>query len=414
MLNLLLSVLALLVTAVAEEVIAIPRKHVEPSHVALAKRKAAVGQAPGGGTSLQSKLDAKEPKEGVKLVDMFSLVMSEQRGEDRTTLFARDDWQTNSAYGDIPKEIIQRLNDKAYRSAFRSALKKVIKPDSVVLILNCKEGLLAMMAASIGAHHVYGVEANKAYVDVARELIEANGLQDRITIIHKEPIQVNTTEIPFKADVIVQERIESTLMASMMHFEMQLAMVNFMKEGGSVIPKAGNLFGFAVESVQMRKGRRVTGDVAGFDFSRLNRLSPAVASSVAYLDDFDTRSLTDIRAAYLSSFEKLDSKEDAEKNRLPSYFQFPMTVVTAGILDSFIFYWELWLDATTKLSTDPARGKQHKFLDQIICSVTPRYVKAGDVLTLLIGFHVGQIQADVIKINDKPVGIPSPEASQAV
>ena len=58
-----------------------------------------------------------------------------------------------------------------------------------------------MFAAKAGARTVYGVECS-GIIEQARQIVEANGFSDRITLIHGK---VEEIEVPEKVDIIVSE-----------------------------------------------------------------------------------------------------------------------------------------------------------------------------------------------------------------
>lgn len=73
--------------------------------------------------------------------------------------------------------------------------------DKVVLDVGTGSGILAFFAARAGARHVYAVELS-GMADCARELVAANGLRDRITVIKGKMEEV---ELPERVDVVISE-----------------------------------------------------------------------------------------------------------------------------------------------------------------------------------------------------------------
>jgi len=66
--------------------------------------------------------------------------------------------------------------------------------------------LLAVIAARAGARRVYAIEKTPAVAALAREAVAAEGLQDKITIVEGNALQV---QLPERADFIVSELIGS-------------------------------------------------------------------------------------------------------------------------------------------------------------------------------------------------------------
>jgi type II protein arginine methyltransferase len=111
------------------------------------------------------------------------------------------------ADSDLPiKEHILMVNDLPRGQKYFDAMQAKIRPGDIVLEVGTGAGLLSCLAARLGAKHVYTVEQSPVLHQVARNVIEANGLSDKITLIKahsrnlremdviKEPIDVFVTE----------------------------------------------------------------------------------------------------------------------------------------------------------------------------------------------------------------------------
>lgn len=72
----------------------------------------------------------------------------------------------------------------------------------IVLDVNCGLGILSLMAAHAGAHHVYAIESS-SLAELARQVIIDNGLAERITVIHGaiQDIELSATHV----DVILSD-----------------------------------------------------------------------------------------------------------------------------------------------------------------------------------------------------------------
>lgn len=93
------------------------------------------------------------------------------------------------------------LANRARRDAFHDALAAVVTPGCTVLDAGAGTGAMALLAARLGARHVYAVEPNPA-IHVARELARHNDLADRITFL--QDLTTNIT-LPERADVMVSD-----------------------------------------------------------------------------------------------------------------------------------------------------------------------------------------------------------------
>lgn len=76
------------------------------------------------------------------------------------------------------------LHDTARNAAYRQAIER-FAPGRRVLDIGTGSGLLAMMAARAGAESVVACEKDPRLAETARQIIAANGLADRITVIDK-------------------------------------------------------------------------------------------------------------------------------------------------------------------------------------------------------------------------------------
>ncbi len=95
------------------------------------------------------------------------------------------------------------LVDTVRTSAFHEAILRTVEAGDVVLDIGTGTGILAMAAARAGAKRVYAIEQGPV-IDLARRVVTANGLADRVTFIEALSTEV---ELPEPADVLVTETI---------------------------------------------------------------------------------------------------------------------------------------------------------------------------------------------------------------
>lgn len=114
-----------------------------------------------------------------------------------------------------PWEHVRLLSDRVRNDVLLTMLKKRA-PGARVLEVGCGTGLLSCVAAKLGAAHVYAVEPTPL-VERARELVAANGLQDRVTVLQgmiedlePQPVDVVFSELlnadPFTEGVVSASR----------------------------------------------------------------------------------------------------------------------------------------------------------------------------------------------------------------
>lgn len=79
------------------------------------------------------------------------------------------------------------------------ALRRAVKPDSVVLDLGCGPGLFALLACRFGARRAFGIEPDNV-INIAREAADANGYSYRAEFFQGLSTQVT---LPEPATVII-------------------------------------------------------------------------------------------------------------------------------------------------------------------------------------------------------------------
>lgn len=93
------------------------------------------------------------------------------------------------------------LRDRLRCETYRRAIAETVRPGDVVLDMGAGTGILSIFAARAGARKVYAVERT-AIADVAREIVRANGVEDRIDVLQAD---METLELSEPVDVIVSE-----------------------------------------------------------------------------------------------------------------------------------------------------------------------------------------------------------------
>ena len=88
----------------------------------------------------------------------------------------------------------EMLRDKVCMETFRDAIlnNTHLFKNKIVMDVGCDTGILSMFAAKAGARRVYGIDYS-GIVEKARDIVEKNGLEDKITIIRG---RVEDVELP--------------------------------------------------------------------------------------------------------------------------------------------------------------------------------------------------------------------------
>jgi protein arginine N-methyltransferase 1 len=135
------------------------------------------------------------------------------------------------------------IEDRVRIDAYARALRKTVRPGSVVLELGTGPGIFAVLACQLGARRVYAIEPDPI-IQVAREIAAANGCADRIEFIEDMSTRVT---LPAQADVIV-----SDLRGVVPLFELHLPSIadarrRLLAPGGTLIPKRDAIWVSLVE-----------------------------------------------------------------------------------------------------------------------------------------------------------------------
>ncbi|PNH02506.1 putative protein arginine N-methyltransferase 6 [Tetrabaena socialis] len=110
------------------------------------------------------------------------------------------------------------LQDRVLIAAWRKALEAAppgALAGKVVLDVGCGLGLLSMLAAKAGAARVVAVDGSAGAVEAARRIIRANGLQDKITVVHGalEELEELPGVAPGSVDVVLSNWMGPGLLA---------------------------------------------------------------------------------------------------------------------------------------------------------------------------------------------------------
>jgi SAM-dependent methyltransferase len=131
------------------------------------------------------------------------------------------------------------LSDKARCNAFRDAIRHQVRPGDVVVDLGAGTGLLSFFALEAGARRVYAIEMSRIS-ELARELIEANGFQDRVTLISEISTKVRLPEL---CDVLVSETFSTFCFETENNIEyLADARRRFLKPHARIIPESAETF----------------------------------------------------------------------------------------------------------------------------------------------------------------------------
>lgn len=164
------------------------------------------------------------------------------------------------------------LDDRRNR-AYAQAIERAVKPGMLVLEIGCGAGLLAMIAARAGAR-VVTCESNPMVAAAAEEIIQRNGLSDRIRVIAKLSTQLSIPDdLPEPADLVIHEIFGAQLFDEGVTASLTDARKRLLKPGAPSVPGLARVRCALLSRKRDRDLRRLD-NVEGFDLSVFDHLQP--------------------------------------------------------------------------------------------------------------------------------------------
>lgn len=141
------------------------------------------------------------------------------------------------------------IGDRVRTPAYVEALRRSVRPGSVVLDLGTGTGAFALLACRLGARKVIAIEPGDV-IEVAREMASANGFTDRIEFIHEISLNARPSE---RADVIISD-LRGALPLHTQHIPSIVdARRRLLVPGGVLIPQRDRIWATPVEEASCYK-----------------------------------------------------------------------------------------------------------------------------------------------------------------
>jgi protein arginine N-methyltransferase 1 len=162
------------------------------------------------------------------------------------------------------------MGDHARREAYGEALRRSVRPGSMVVNIGAGTGVFALQACRLGARRVIAIEPD-GIIEVARELAAANGFADRIELIQALSTEVTLDE---SADVVVSD-LRGVLPLHGHHLPSIRDARRFIGPEGVLIPQRDVIFGAVVEAPDLYRDLVAPwGDgPSGLDFGAARRFA---------------------------------------------------------------------------------------------------------------------------------------------
>jgi protein arginine N-methyltransferase 1 len=184
---------------------------------------------------------------------------------------------------------LHMMSDPVRVNTYRSVIEKLVHPGSVVVDIGAGIGTLTLLACKYGARKVYAIEPDNL-IQVARELVEANGFSDRVEFIQAMSSDV---ELPEKSDLVISDLRGSTPLFDAHIPSIIDARRRFLKPSGRLVPMSDRILAAAVCAPKMVRTQAPleSWSFMGLDFSLACDYVTNVASTTRQKPEFELTEL---------------------------------------------------------------------------------------------------------------------------
>lgn len=284
-------------------------------------------------------------------------IASYRKGMDSDPLEIRAQDGLNKALGHlVPLWHVPMMNDRLRNDAYFAALQNAVTPDTHVLEIGTGSGLLALMAAKLGARQVTTCEAVSELAEMAHAIVADNGFSPVVTVVPKMSTELVIGRVMTeRADLLVSEILSSEFLGEGVLYSIEDAKRRLLKPGARIIPARGSIQVALFGGADIEKNVRVD-EVYGFDLSRFNEIVPR--KQYISRNDLDIDLLSDAISTFSFDFVETDRFAPGERKRLE------ITVRRAGRCCGIIQWLRLEMDDTVVFENhpaikNPAAGWQH-------------------------------------------------------
>lgn len=252
-------------------------------------------------------------------------------------------------FGGAPAHI-RILDDRVRTSRWIAAIESVVRAGDVVVEVGTGTGVLAIAAARAGARRVYTIEGG-AMAPVAREVIQANGVADRVTVVEGWSTEVT---LPEKGSVFVSETIGNLAFDENLIAIARDAVRRHLAPGALMIPQNLRLLALPVQAPAEWTRRLTFAPAAtrtwrewyGIDFDVLNALPVDYGARGWRRPDHASWPVLGAPVPIASAEFAGSVQAELDTDTLA-------TLTGEGELNAFMLFFESQLADAVSLSTDP-------------------------------------------------------------
>jgi len=240
----------------------------------------------------------------------------------------------------VPEWHVPMMNEKNRNQSYFDALESVITPNSKVFEIGTGSGLLAMMAAKLGAKQVTTCEAVPLIAETARQIIKDNQFENTIEVIAKKSVDVEVgKDMPEQADILVSEIFSSELLGEYVLPSLEDAKRRLLRPQGKIIPAVGSIM-IGLFTGDGIRHNLIVEDSFGFNLQHFNTI--VSNKRMIARNDLNIELLSDDIEAFNFDFEGEDYFPSQSKTlRIP--------VKTAGLCYGIVQWMRLDMNGNQKV-----------------------------------------------------------------
>ncbi|XP_065147726.1 protein arginine N-methyltransferase 7 [Paramisgurnus dabryanus] len=167
------------------------------------------------------------------------------------------------------------LNDEKRTESYVSALRSIVKPDSVCLSVS-DGSLLPIFAHLLGARKVFSLENSGMAKQVIEQVLQTNSLKHAVQILGIRPEQLSSDDLGGNLiSVLIAEPYFSTSLLpwhSLFFWYCRTAVAQLLRPNATILPSAGTLYIVAVQFQDLWRIRVPCGTCEGFDVSPMDEM----------------------------------------------------------------------------------------------------------------------------------------------